>query len=292
MPLVREHDESEADFLHRLEHDLRGPLNAILLSAQALEAAPGEAARRLIGAILRQGERLGAMLDQVGGRAARPTGPGALAGGAEAEAEADPAERMAVLLVEDNPDDAARLQEELAGLGVRHLDLLRAGRLDIALDHLARQAFDVILLDLYLPDSHGLDTVVRTQAAAPGVAIVVLSNVGDRRTAVQAVRHGAQDYLIKGQVSGALLVRALEYACERKRAELERERLIAQLQEALNTVKRLSGLLPICANCKRIRDEGGDWQQIEQYLHEHSEADFSHGLCPHCAAALYPEAFS
>jgi hypothetical protein len=77
----------------------------------------------------------------------------------------------------------------------------------------------------------------------------------------------------------------------RKRAEEERERLIEQLQEALAEVKTLSGLLPLCSSCKRIRDDKGYWQQIEAYIREHSEAEFSHSVCPECAKKLYPEVF-
>ncbi len=75
----------------------------------------------------------------------------------------------------------------------------------------------------------------------------------------------------------------------RKQAELERERLVADLQSALARVRQLSGLLPICASCKRIRDDQGYWNQIEVYISEHSDADFSHGLCPECVAKLYPD---
>ena len=76
---------------------------------------------------------------------------------------------------------------------------------------------------------------------------------------------------------------------ERIRAEQEREKMIIELQQALAQVKKLSGLLPICASCKKIRDDKGYWQQIEQYISEHSEALFTHGLCPECAKKLYPE---
>ncbi|MDY6954350.1 MAG: PAS domain-containing protein [Thermodesulfobacteriota bacterium] len=78
---------------------------------------------------------------------------------------------------------------------------------------------------------------------------------------------------------------------ERKRAEEERERLILELQEALAKVKTLSGLLPICASCKKIRDDKGYWQQIEEYIQEHSDAEFSHSVCPECAKRLYPEIY-
>jgi two-component system, OmpR family, response regulator VanR len=76
---------------------------------------------------------------------------------------------------------------------------------------------------------------------------------------------------------------------ERKRAEEERQRLIAELQRALAQVKRLSGFIPICASCKKIRDDSGYWQQIEKYIRDHSEADFSHSICPDCVKKLYPD---
>jgi len=74
----------------------------------------------------------------------------------------------------------------------------------------------------------------------------------------------------------------------RKQAEAEREKLIAELQDALTRVKILSGLLPICSNCKKVRDDSGYWTQIELYIQEHSGAEFSHGICPDCAKVLYP----
>jgi PAS domain S-box-containing protein len=76
---------------------------------------------------------------------------------------------------------------------------------------------------------------------------------------------------------------------DRKRAEEEREKLILQLQEALTKVKTLRGLLPICASCKKIRDDKGYWTQIEAYIRDRSEAEFSHGICPECVRKLYPD---
>jgi PAS domain S-box-containing protein len=76
---------------------------------------------------------------------------------------------------------------------------------------------------------------------------------------------------------------------ERKRMEEEREKLISELQKALSKVKKLSGLLPICASCKKIRNDDGYWEQIEGYIKDHSEAEFSHGICPECIKKLYPE---
>lgn len=78
-----------------------------------------------------------------------------------------------------------------------------------------------------------------------------------------------------------------EVSKEMEAAE-EREKLVSALQEALSKVKQLSGLLPICASCKRIRDDKGYWNRIEEYIMNHSEADFTHGLCPPCIEKLYP----
>ena len=75
----------------------------------------------------------------------------------------------------------------------------------------------------------------------------------------------------------------------RKQAEEEREKLIAELQKALSEVKTLSGMLPICASCKKIRDDKGYWSQIESYIEKHSQAAFTHGICPDCMKKLYPE---
>jgi len=76
---------------------------------------------------------------------------------------------------------------------------------------------------------------------------------------------------------------------KRKRAQEETEKVVRKLQEALAEVKTLSGLLPICASCKRIRDDKGYWRQLEAYIRNHSEAEFSHSICPECVKKIYPE---
>ena len=77
----------------------------------------------------------------------------------------------------------------------------------------------------------------------------------------------------------------------RKKVEAERDRVIRDLQQALSEVKTLRGFLPICANCKKIRDDKGYWNQLEEYIGDHSDAEFSHGICPDCARKLYPELY-
>lgn len=90
----------------------------------------------------------------------------------------------------------------------------------------------------------------------------------------------------RGGIIGASII--ARDVTARHQLEQDRLKLIQDLQDALSKVKQLSGLLPICANCKRIRDDQGRWQQIELYVHEHSQADFTHGICPECAKQLYP----
>ena len=90
----------------------------------------------------------------------------------------------------------------------------------------------------------------------------------------------------QGRSRTCLIIRDIS---ERKAAETEREHLIHELQEAVARVKSLSGLLPICASCKKIRDEQGRWHHLEIYIRDHTEADFSHGICPECRRRLYPE---
>ena len=86
--------------------------------------------------------------------------------------------------------------------------------------------------------------------------------------------------------------RMIEYTLDitkRKQIETERNQLIKNLQASMAKIKTLSGMLPICASCKKIRDDKGYWNQIETYLRNHSKAEFSHGICPECAQKLYPD---
>lgn len=95
--------------------------------------------------------------------------------------------------------------------------------------------------------------------------------------------------LIRPYDKGPQILLAIEDVTDRHQAERERDRLIKELQDALAKIKTLSGLLPICASCKKIRDDKGYWTQIETYIRNHSEAEFSHSICPDCAEKVYQE---
>ena len=134
-----------------------------------------------------------------------------------------------VLLIEDNPGDAELIAISLEGAGGFQLEV--CGRLSEAVERIARNGLDLILLDLGLPDSEGLDTFLRVNARAPHVPIVVLTGSEDDTLALQAVREGAQDYLVKG-VASSLLLRSLRYALERKRGQEALRLSQTQLAEA------------------------------------------------------------
>ena len=138
---------------------------------------------------------------------------------------------MRILLIEDNPGDARLIQEMLNEAKRAPFKLEWRDKLSSGLQKLAENGVDVVLLDLGLPDSQGLDTYAKTQSQFPGVPIVVLSGLHDESVAVNAVRAGAQDYLVKGQIDSKLLPRSIRYAIERKNAE-------ERLQEAYASLER------------------------------------------------------
>jgi two-component system cell cycle sensor histidine kinase/response regulator CckA len=141
-----------------------------------------------------------------------------------------------ILLIEDNLGDARLLEEMLNNGEPSSFTTLWADRLSKGLEQLEAEAIDLVLLDLSLPDSQGLDTFTRVHAQKPQVPIIVLSGLSDEQVSIKAVREGAQDYLIKGQVDSSLLTRAIRYAIERKQAEEHLQR-----QERLAAVGQLAG---------------------------------------------------
>ena len=135
-----------------------------------------------------------------------------------------------VLLIEDNPSDAHLIQAILGEAAQEGFVIERAERLTDGIRRLTAAGIDSVLLDLSLPDSHGLETFSRLHAEAPGVPIIVLSGLEDETVAVSAVHQGAQDYLVKGHVDGHVLVRAIRYAIERKRTADQLARYAAELR--------------------------------------------------------------
>jgi len=135
-----------------------------------------------------------------------------------------PSETVPILLVEDNSEHVELIRQLLATPELSHFELTVAGSLGEALELLKAGKIELILLDLTLPDSEGMETFIRIAEAAPQTALVILSGTNDVELAIETVQLGAQDYLVKGRVDNHLLMRAMHYAIERKRVQTELQR--------------------------------------------------------------------
>ncbi len=141
--------------------------------------------------------------------------------------------QIKLLLVEDSPSDAALVEEALMQSGLARFVFTHVETLGEGLKQLRQPNFDVLLLDLTLPDSMGPETFLRARVEAPSLPIVVMTSIDDEAIGLEAVRHGIQDYLIKGQLDGRQTGRAIRYAIERKRSE----EAIKAAEEALQQEK-------------------------------------------------------
>jgi signal transduction histidine kinase len=144
-------------------------------------------------------------------------------------------EIKAILLIEDNAGDARLLREMFNEQGSRHTEFTHVDCMGAAERYLSEHVVDAILLDLGLPDAQELGAIRRAHAAAPGVALVVLTGLDDESLAEQALQEGAQDYLIKGQIDRRGILRALRYATERKRLERLKDEFVSTVSHELRT---------------------------------------------------------
>lgn len=149
---------------------------------------------------------------------------------------------------------------------------------------------NVVLMDLEMPDMDGIEAARLIQKHHP-TPVVVLTAYETEELVEQASAAGVGAYLVKPP-DARKLDRAIRIAMARFKDLMELRRLNAELQAALAQVKTLRGLLPICANCKKIRNDEGYWQDVAVYIQAHSEAEFTHGICPECARKLYPEFYN
>jgi len=150
---------------------------------------------------------------------------------------------------------------------------------------------DLVLMDLVMPDVEGLDLCrqIKEDPDLKGIFVVLTSGIRvESDQQADGLDSGADGYITRPLSNRELLSR-VDSMVRILIAERERDQLIVALNKALSEIKQLSGLLPICAHCKKIRDDKGYWSQIESYIGKHSNAQFSHGICPDCAKKYYPE---
>ena len=193
---------------------------------------------------------------------------------------------ISILLVEGSPEERSLIQEYLSASPSFNVNMSEAESLTAALALLDYQEFDVILLDLELPDSSGLATARRIVTELRETAVIVLSNPEDVELGRQAVRYGTEDYIEKKFLSSAMLIKSIHYAMERKKIIQEKFDVLSDLVLALEKIDYLESLLPICIGCKKIYQKDGQWLDIEEYAGASSKAGASRLICPDCQKEL------
>lgn len=195
-----------------------------------------------------------------------------------------PASPLRVLLADDEAAMLDLVQEAVEALGMRVVGRATNGEAAVALAGELRP--EVVVLDISMPELDGLAAAARIQAECPTPAVILSSHEspGDLDRA-QAAGVGA--FLIKPP-RGPELDRAIRIAVARHADLMELRRLNAELRKALAEIKTLSGLLPICSACKKVRDDAGYWNQIETFIAVRTTAQFTHSLCPECLPKYFP----
>ena len=188
---------------------------------------------------------------------------------------------MRLLLLEDDPIDRVAMKRAL-GKMKSEFTLLEAGNVQDALRLVETKQLDLALIDYDLPDGNA--EPVLGLLVLRGVPAIVVTGEGSERLAATLLAGGATDYVIK-DVAGSylqLIPSRIERAREQSLLERERDKLFDELANMIETVNMLKGLVPVCAECKKIRNKQGDWNDIEEVISNTYHTAFSHGLCPDC----------
>jgi PleD family two-component response regulator len=192
-----------------------------------------------------------------------------------------------IVIVDDTPENLTVLRQMLAEQNYMVRPALNG---EIAIKAVNTSSPDLILLDIRMPGMDGYEVCkqLKSDEKTSGIPVIFISALNELDDKIKAFSLGGVDYITKpfqaeevlARVKTHLTLRSLQKSIEDKNA---------QLQKALDEVKILSGFLPICSSCKNIRDDKGYWNQIENYISKHSEAEFSHSICPECAKKIYPD---
>jgi len=211
---------------------------------------------------------------------------------------------MAILIVDDDLITQELFKGILKKQGYNKIQVSSSG--ENALELVKKDPPDLILLDVFMPGIEGYEVCQRLNANNTTTHIPIIMVTGGAVHADEAIQKsfkaGAIDFITKpirtieflARINSGLtikknhdlLVNEIE---KRRQAEKEKEKLIKKLEQALAEVKSLKGIVPICSHCKKIRDDKGYWNTLELYIQEHSDAEFSHGICQGCAKKFYPD---
>ncbi len=202
--------------------------------------------------------------------------------------------RHRYLVIDDDPGDIEILRRLLEGISAGAAEVTAFTDVDTALSELD-STVDLIFVDYLLGEKTGLEVFAAIRDRGCECPVVLLTGQGSEQVAVDAMKAGVADYVVKGSLSAAtidrVVVSALAKFALEQQVKQHQQRLadkVRELEEALDHVKTLEGLLPICMHCKKIRDDQGSWDQIEEYIAQRSNVNFSHGICPECLEKHYP----
>jgi DNA-binding response OmpR family regulator len=195
--------------------------------------------------------------------------------------------RDVILIVDDIPLNLKILE---AILVKEEYEIVRAVDGRQALNRARDILPDLILLDIMMPKMDGFQAckALKRSSKTKHIPIIFLTSKSGTESVVRGLKLGAADYVVKPFKAAELIARVRTHL-ELKKARDNQAILISKLQKALEDVKQLSGLLPICAHCKKVRNDEGYWQQVEVYITNHSTAQFTHGICPECLEQYYHE---
>lgn len=197
-------------------------------------------------------------------------------------------DEIKVLIVDDDPDVLFATSRVAAS---ENCNVLTASNGQECLGMVKRHLPDLVLLDVVLPDKDGYEVCneIKSDPDLAGIHVIMISGMKtspDEK--VNGLDTGADDFIAR-PISNRELKAKINAMTRILTAERERDRLVLRLQEALDEIKQIKGLIPICSHCKKIRDDKGFWNQIEAFVEENSKAEFSHGICPDCAREQYPD---
>lgn len=210
--------------------------------------------------------------------------------------------RNQILIVDDDPITRKLFQGILKNQGYHNILISDSG--EHALELIEKDPPDLILLDIFMPGIGGYETCKRLKTDRRTAHIPIIIVTGGPAQADEVVEKsfnaGATDLITKpirtmeflARIKSGLTIKRnhdllADELEKRRQAEQKNNELIKKLTTALAEIKSLKGIVPICANCKRIRDDKGYWNKIEAYIEAHSDAEFSHGVCPECSEKLY-----
>lgn len=195
------------------------------------------------------------------------------------------AEQNDILVVEDSSSMSQLLVEMLAAEGYK-VRVANSG--ELALTSIMKHLPDLVLLDVQMPGIDGFKVCrwLKGDATLKSIPVIFISAASNVKDIVTGFHAGGVDYITKPFQVEEVLARVKTQLELKRQKELLEQRTV-ELEAALSKVRVLSGIIPICASCKKIRDDRGYWNQVEMYLRDHSDAMFSHGACPECVQNLY-----